>query len=104
MNFIKKNGLGIIVCLMIAIPSWFLGKALPLLGGAVIAILIGMAVTLIWTNKGKASFGIAFTSKYILQAAGVRNEPECGCRNGDTVIAYYNLYHNHVVGNYMDYA
>ena len=71
MNFIKKNGLGIIVCLMIAIPSWFLEKALPLLGGAVIAILIGMAVTLIWTNKGKASFGIAFTSKYILQAAVV---------------------------------
>ena len=40
MNFIKKNGLGIIVCLMIAIPSWFLEKALPLLGGAVIAILM----------------------------------------------------------------
>lgn len=26
MNFIKKNGIGILLCLAIAIPSWFLGK------------------------------------------------------------------------------
>ena len=29
MDFIKKNGSGILVCLAIAIPSWLLGKMFP---------------------------------------------------------------------------
>ena len=47
MQFIKKNGYGILLCLAIAVPSWFLGKAFPIIGGAVIAILAGMVVTLV---------------------------------------------------------
>lgn len=39
MNFMKKNGSGILVCLVIAIPSWLLGKAFPVAGGPVIAII-----------------------------------------------------------------
>ena len=27
MNFIKKNGAGLLLCLIIAIPSWFLGQS-----------------------------------------------------------------------------
>ncbi len=27
MNFFKKNGAGLLLCLLIAIPSWLLGKA-----------------------------------------------------------------------------
>ena len=45
MNFMKKNALGIGLCLLIAIPSWILGKLFPIIGGAVIAILLGMLVT-----------------------------------------------------------
>ena len=51
MNFFKKNGAGLLLCLLIAIPSWLLGKAVPVVGGPVFSILIGMIVTLILTDK-----------------------------------------------------
>ena len=38
MNFIRKNSKGILLCLLIAVPSWFAGKAFPIIGGPVIAI------------------------------------------------------------------
>lgn len=71
MNFIKKNWIGFLVCLIISIPSWLLGKKFPVIGGAVIAILIGMIIALFWNDKGKATSGIKFTSKIILQIAVV---------------------------------
>lgn len=71
MTFIRKNGVGILVCLAIAVPSWRIGKQFPVIGGAVIAILIGMAIALVWSEKGRAAAGIRFTSKLILQAAVV---------------------------------
>ena len=69
MNFIKKNALGIGLCLLIAIPSWILGKLFPIIGGAVIAILLGMLVTVFLKNKIPFETGIKFTSKKILQWA-----------------------------------
>ena len=42
MNFLKKNGAGLLLCLAISIPAWFLGKSFPVIGGPVFAILIGM--------------------------------------------------------------
>lgn len=71
MNFAKKNWSGILLCLVIAIPSWFLGKIFPVVGGAVIAIIAGMIVTMFWNDKGKAEAGIKWTSKIILQTAVV---------------------------------
>lgn len=71
MAWIRKNGPGLLVCLAIAVPSWLLGKRFPVVGGAVIAMLIGMAVALVWPDKGRAAAGIRFTSKFILQAAVV---------------------------------
>lgn len=71
MSDTKQKIPGILVCLVIAIPSWFLGKMFPVVGGAVIAIVIGMVLALVWTDKGKAETGIKFTSKYVLQAAVV---------------------------------
>ena len=49
MNFLKKNLNGILVCFVIAVPSWLLGKTFPVVGGPVIAILAGMLITLVWT-------------------------------------------------------
>lgn len=69
MDFIKKNCKGLLLCLLIAVPSWFLGKAFPIVGGAVIAILAGMIVTLFFKEKGSFEAGIKFTSKKILQWA-----------------------------------
>ena len=71
MEFIKQKGPGLLFCLIIAIPSWFLGRALPVIGGPVFAILIGMVLTLIIKRKDTVQPGIAYTSKKILQAAVV---------------------------------
>lgn len=62
---------GIGVCLAMAVPSWILGKCLPVMGGAVFAILIGMAFSLFWQDRGNFEVGISWTSKYVLQAAVV---------------------------------
>lgn len=64
-----KNAKGLLLCLLIAIPSWFLGKQFPIIGGAVIAIITGMIVTLFLKDKSTLESGIKFTSKKILQWA-----------------------------------
>lgn len=69
MKFIKTNWRGILLCLCIAVPAWFLGRLLPVVGGPVFAILIGMVITLFFKEKGSFQPGIAFTSKKILQYA-----------------------------------
>lgn len=69
MNKIFNFLFGILIALAIAIPSWFLGKLLPVVGGPVFAIIIGMIIAIFWKDKGKAESGIKFTSKKILQWA-----------------------------------
>ena len=69
MNFIKKNWPGSVLCLIIAIPSYLLGKYFPIIGGPVIAIIIGMIITLFIKDKNKFESGIQFTSKKVLQYA-----------------------------------
>lgn len=69
LEFLKKHGKGILLCLAIAVPSWFLGKAFPIIGGAVIAILAGMVVTLLLRDKSGVEPGIRFVSKKVLQWA-----------------------------------
>lgn len=71
MEFVKKNWEGMLVCIAIAVPSWFLGKQFPIIGGPVIAILAGMVITLFIKEKGSLESGIKFTSKKILQYAVV---------------------------------
>lgn len=72
MGFIKKNSFGILLCLAIALPSWFLVQFLPALevvGAPVIAIIVGMVLSLMLKDKTKFADGIKFTSKKILQWA-----------------------------------
>ncbi len=69
MKQIKEMGPGILLCLVLAVPSWLLGKAFPIVGGPVFAILLGMIIALFYKNKTKTQTGIAFTSKKILQYA-----------------------------------
>lgn len=69
MNFINKNGKGLLLCLVIAIPSWFLGKQFPIIGGPVIAIIAGMILTLLIKDKTNLQPGITFSAKKILQWA-----------------------------------
>ena len=61
--------MGIIICLIIAIPSYILGTYFPIIGGPVIAILAGMAVAIVLKDKSAFNKGIKFVSKKVLQWA-----------------------------------
>lgn len=69
MNFIKTNYKGLLLTLVIAVPAWFLGTQFPIVGGAVIAIIAGMIITLFIKDKTPFESGIKFTSKKVLQWA-----------------------------------
>jgi len=69
MSFIKKNWKGILISLIIAVPSWFLGKLFPIVGGPVIAIIAGMIITIFIKDKTPFADGIKFVSKKVLQWA-----------------------------------
>lgn len=78
MNFLKKNGFGIILCALIAGIATVLAGikigsfSLEVIGAPVFAILIGMIITLInnkLASSEKLASGIKFTSKKILQWA-----------------------------------
>ena len=69
MEKIKKLAPGLALCLVLAIPCWLLGKAFPVVGGPVFAILLGMVIALFYREHGAAKAGIAYTSKKVLQYA-----------------------------------
>ena len=63
---------GLLLCLAIAVPSWLLVKFVPALevvGAPVIAIVLGMVITLFIKNKAPLKDGITFASKKVLQYA-----------------------------------
>jgi len=65
----KKYASGVLLCLIISAPAWFLGKAFPVIGGPVFAILMGMAMAPFVKGKDFLRPGVTFTSKKILQYA-----------------------------------
>lgn len=69
MSTLKKNVKGLLLCLVIALPAWFLGERFPVIGGPVFAILAGMILTLFLKDKSSFQAGITYTSKKILQYA-----------------------------------
>lgn len=71
MSTIRTLAPGIATSAALAAVCWFLGTAVPIVGGAVFAILAGMIIGVFWKDKGSAAAGIKFTSKKILQTAVV---------------------------------
>lgn len=63
MQKIKQLLPGLGVCLAISIPAWLLGKLVPVVGGAVFSILIGMVIALFWSPKDAFKPGVTFVSK-----------------------------------------
>ena len=61
MDFIKKNGKGLLFCLALAVPSAVLGKLFPVVGGPVFAILIGMILALVIKKRDSLECGIKYT-------------------------------------------
>jgi len=74
---IKNNAPGVVLCLAIAIPAWFLGKAIPVVGGPVSAIVFGIVIALLFPPLVTKRFGkgwgfadgVKFTSKRLLQCS-----------------------------------
>lgn len=80
---IQVIGPGVLFCLAVAVPSWYLGKIHPLIGGPVFGILFGMIITMMFPklpaldlsfgklNTGTPAYrleeGIKYTSKKLLQ-------------------------------------
>ncbi|MCD8315818.1 MAG: YeiH family protein [Eggerthellaceae bacterium] len=64
-------GSGLLICIALAIPCWFLGILFPVVGGAVFSILIGMVIAIVWEQccRGVCLKGVDCTSKKILQLA-----------------------------------
>ncbi|HAS74930.1 MAG TPA: putative sulfate exporter family transporter, partial [Clostridiales bacterium UBA8960] len=73
MTLFLKRLPGVLLAFSIAYPSWLLGKSLPVIGGPVFAILIGMLITSLFPNFIKAGKpfifddGVRYTSKKLLQ-------------------------------------
>lgn len=57
---------GIALAAVIAVPAWFIGKAIPIVGSPVIGILFGMILAF-WKRPAYFSDGISYTSKKLLQ-------------------------------------
>lgn len=74
-HLLVKNLPGLLLCLLIATPSWILGTKYPIIGGPVLAILLGIIITTIFPKlifydfKEGIGFsnGVKYTSKKILQ-------------------------------------
>ncbi len=66
MDFFKTKGMGLLLCFIIAIPAWLLGRAVPIIGGPVFGILFGIIIAL-FKRPDYLEAGIKFTSKKILQ-------------------------------------
>ena len=48
---LKMILLGFLLCLLLAVPAFLLGRKFPIIGGPVIAILLGMLVTHLFKTK-----------------------------------------------------
>ncbi|HEM3613656.1 TPA: putative sulfate exporter family transporter [Streptococcus suis] len=66
---VKENARGVVLCLVLALVGQWLGGLLPLVGGPVFALLIGMSLHSYISRKNAFQPGLTFTSKKILQYA-----------------------------------
>ncbi|KAF1708862.1 putative sulfate exporter family transporter [Pseudoxanthomonas kalamensis DSM 18571] len=60
---------GLLLSLALAVLAWGLGRALPLVGGAVFGIVLGMLVRNLFRPGARFASGVGFTGKYVLQAS-----------------------------------
>ena len=69
MDFVKQNGNGFLIALLLAIGAYWGGTLFPVVGGPVLGITLGIGVASLWKLPESSRKGIKFTSKYILQLA-----------------------------------
>lgn len=69
MDWMKRNYKGILFALMIALVSSILGFYIPIIGGPVFGIVLGIVISNIFGKPKGTETGLKFTSKNILQYA-----------------------------------
>ncbi len=62
----KTDLKGLLLCAVLTIPAFFLGKEFPIIGGPIFGILIGLVLAY-WKRPESFDDGIKFTSKKMLQ-------------------------------------
>lgn len=68
MKTIRRKIPGILLTAIIAVPSWLIGKAVPIIGSPVLGMLFGMIIAF-WKRPDFLDEGIKYTSKKLLQYA-----------------------------------
>ena len=68
MKNLAEKAPGVALTILVAIPAWFLGTLLPVVGSPVLGILFGMLLAFFKRPK-RLEDGIRFTSKKMLQTA-----------------------------------
>jgi len=58
---------GIAITFLIAVPAWYLGTKIPLIGGPVFGMLLGIIAAICKLPPASCRAGIQFTGKYFLQ-------------------------------------
>lgn len=58
---------GLLLAVAVALVAWWLGRLIPLIGGPVIGILLGIAVRNVAAPDARFTPGIAFAGKQVLQ-------------------------------------
>jgi uncharacterized integral membrane protein (TIGR00698 family) len=58
---------GIAITFLIAVPAWYLGTKIPLIGGPVFGMLLGIITAICKPPPAYCRAGIQFTGKYFLQ-------------------------------------
>ncbi|MBN8922165.1 MAG: hypothetical protein BGP10_17190 [Rhodanobacter sp. 68-29] len=64
---LRSRAPGLLLAVAIALLAWWLGRRLPLIGGPVIGILLGIAVRNLFSPDARFTPGIAFAGKQVLQ-------------------------------------
>jgi uncharacterized integral membrane protein (TIGR00698 family) len=69
MNWLRKNGYGVLFAFILALIAAGLGKKFPIIGGPVFGIVLGIIINNTFGKPESTLKGIGFTSKKILQWA-----------------------------------
>ena len=69
MIWLQKNGPGLLFAFLLASIATWLGSLVPIIGGPVFGIILGIIINNIWGKPDITLKGIGFTSKKILQWA-----------------------------------
>ncbi|WP_426663003.1 YeiH family protein [Rhodanobacter aciditrophus] len=64
---LRSRAPGLLLAVAIALAAWWLGRRLPLIGGPVIGILLGIAVRNLFSPDARFTPGIVFGGKQVLQ-------------------------------------